>query len=91
MLAIPSVLRNTKYSDPPRQSDATPTCQSSGQHHFQRQDTPFSPRGACCADSLIRLPNVIDLSTTAPLFSKEGLGEILHSAIKIPLVSPFIQ
>jgi hypothetical protein len=30
----------------------TPPCQSSGQHHFQRQDTPFSPRGACCADSI---------------------------------------
>jgi hypothetical protein len=32
--------------------------------------------------------NVIDLSTTTPLFSKEGLGEILKSGIKIPLYPP---
>ncbi len=32
--------------------------------------------------------NVIDLSATAPLFSKEGMGEILQSVIKIPLYPP---
>ena len=32
--------------------------------------------------------NVIDLSTLTPLFSKEGLGEILRNAIKIPLNPP---
>jgi hypothetical protein len=29
--------------------------------------------------------NVIDLRTLTPLFSKEGLGEILWNTIKIPL------
>jgi hypothetical protein len=33
----------------------------------------------------------MDLSTTAPLFSKEGLGEILQSVIKIPLSDPPLQ
>jgi hypothetical protein len=32
--------------------------------------------------------NVIDLSTTAPLFTKEGLREILRNAIKVPLYPP---
>ena len=32
--------------------------------------------------------NVIDLSTLTTLFSKEGLGEILWNAIKIPLNPP---
>jgi hypothetical protein len=31
---------------------------------------------------------VIDLSTMAPLFFKEELGEILHNANKIPLYPP---
>jgi hypothetical protein len=30
--------------------------------------------------------NVIDLSTTTPLFSKEGLGEILQNAGKSPYI-----
>jgi hypothetical protein len=30
----------------------------------------------------------IGLSTSAPLFFKEGLGEILESVIKIPLYPP---
>jgi hypothetical protein len=33
--------------------------------------------------------NVVDLSATAPLFSKEGLGEIFNNANKIPLYPPF--
>jgi hypothetical protein len=34
------------------------------------------------------MSNVIYLSTLTPLFSKEGLGEILRNAIKIPLNPP---
>jgi hypothetical protein len=34
------------------------------------------------------MSNVIYLSTLTPLFSKEGLGEILQNAIKIPLIPP---
>jgi hypothetical protein len=34
------------------------------------------------------ISKVIDLSTTAPLFFKEGWGEILQSVIKIPLYPP---
>ena len=30
----------------------------------------------------------MDLGTISPLFSKEGLGEILQSVIKIPLCPP---
>jgi len=32
--------------------------------------------------------NVIDLSALTPLFSKEGSGEILQNADKIPLYPP---
>jgi len=41
-----------------------------------------------CQAFFYRELNVIDLSTLTPLFSKEGLGEILRNAIKIPLNPP---